>query len=238
MQNKANLPDAQMNVNKALTKDYENRTLGERGKNKANSKPNKANFQKAQMNVNKVLTRDYENKSNWALCENKANSNPIKANFQKAQIFVTTFLIKEYENISNWAICENKPNTNPTCRGVASGEAGSNPTCRGVASGEAGSNPTCHRPSAHERDEKNRSRRPLIDPICPWRKSDCIKQVPVLGERSDNKGHLLALEMLKKLVVDKCVKIRDNLSAVMKIEILFLIRKMYQSPWKKKLMSK
>ena len=39
MQNKANLPDAQMNVNKVLTKDYEDETLGKRGKNKPNSKP-------------------------------------------------------------------------------------------------------------------------------------------------------------------------------------------------------
>jgi hypothetical protein len=42
--NKANFPKSQMNVNKALTKDYEKRALGQRGKNKANSKPNKANF--------------------------------------------------------------------------------------------------------------------------------------------------------------------------------------------------
>jgi hypothetical protein len=39
MQNKANFPESQMNVNKVLTEDYENETLGERGKNKANSKP-------------------------------------------------------------------------------------------------------------------------------------------------------------------------------------------------------
>jgi len=32
------------------------------------------------------------------------------------------------------------------------------------------------------------------------------------------------------MVLDKCIKIKDNLLAVMKIEILFLIRKMYQSP--------
>jgi hypothetical protein len=77
MQNKANFPDAQMNVTKVLTKDYENKTLGQSGKNKANSKPNKANFQKARINVNFYSTKDYENKSNWALYENKANTNPI-----------------------------------------------------------------------------------------------------------------------------------------------------------------
>jgi len=31
--------ESQMNVNKVLTKDYENKTLGEHGKNKPNSKP-------------------------------------------------------------------------------------------------------------------------------------------------------------------------------------------------------
>ncbi len=69
-----------MNVTSFITKDYEKRTLGERGKNKANSKPNKANLLNAQMNVNKVLTKDYENMSNWAICENKPNTNPIKPN--------------------------------------------------------------------------------------------------------------------------------------------------------------
>ena len=39
MQNKANFQKSQMNVNKVLTKDYEKRTLGERGKNKPNSNP-------------------------------------------------------------------------------------------------------------------------------------------------------------------------------------------------------
>ena len=43
MQNKANFRKSQMNVSSVLTKDYENRTLGERGKNKANSKPIKPN---------------------------------------------------------------------------------------------------------------------------------------------------------------------------------------------------
>ena len=39
MQNKPNFRKSQMNVNKVLTKDYEKRTLGERGKNKPNSNP-------------------------------------------------------------------------------------------------------------------------------------------------------------------------------------------------------
>ena len=44
MQNKPNLLAPQMNVSSVLTKDYENETLGERGKNKAKTNPNKPNF--------------------------------------------------------------------------------------------------------------------------------------------------------------------------------------------------
>ena len=43
MQNKANLLDAQMNVNKVLTNGYENKRLSGGGENKANTKPIKAN---------------------------------------------------------------------------------------------------------------------------------------------------------------------------------------------------
>ena len=92
MQNKANFTKSQMNVNKVLSMDYENKTLGGNGKNKANSKPNepktnpiKANLLNAQMNVNKVITEEYEKMSNWVLYENEPNSNPIKANTKPIQ---------------------------------------------------------------------------------------------------------------------------------------------------------
>jgi len=49
MQNKPNLLDAQMNVNDDRKKDYENETLGESGKNKANSKPTKACPERSRM---------------------------------------------------------------------------------------------------------------------------------------------------------------------------------------------
>ncbi|HIJ53004.1 MAG TPA: hypothetical protein HPP66_07595 [Planctomycetes bacterium] len=39
MQNKPNFQNAQMNVNMVLSRDYEKRTPGQRGKNKPNSKP-------------------------------------------------------------------------------------------------------------------------------------------------------------------------------------------------------
>ena len=41
MQNKPKLRKSQMNVNKVLTKDYEKKTLSERGKNKPKTNPNK-----------------------------------------------------------------------------------------------------------------------------------------------------------------------------------------------------
>ncbi len=44
MQNKPNLPAPQMNVNKVLTRDYENNSNWKPGENKANTKPIKANF--------------------------------------------------------------------------------------------------------------------------------------------------------------------------------------------------
>ena len=103
MQNKANFPDSQMNVNKVLTKDYENETLSGSGKNKANTNPNKANTNpnKAnllndQMNVNKVLTKDYENKLNWAIFENKPNSNPIQTQTKPISDYPCVFELAVY----------------------------------------------------------------------------------------------------------------------------------------------
>jgi len=63
--NKANFRKSQMNVNKVLTKDYENWTLGERGKNKPNTNPKQS---------------QYKAKTNPIQTQNKPNSKPIKAN--------------------------------------------------------------------------------------------------------------------------------------------------------------
>ncbi len=43
MQNKPNLPDAQMNINSVITKDYENKSNWKLGENKANQSQYKAN---------------------------------------------------------------------------------------------------------------------------------------------------------------------------------------------------
>ena len=106
MQNKANFRKAQMNVTKEITRDYENKTLGGSGKNKAKTKPNKAktkpnkaNLLNAQMNVNKVITEEYEKMSNWVLYENEPNTNPIQ----------TQFPINELRT-PNYELLTNKPN--------------------------------------------------------------------------------------------------------------------------------
>ncbi len=60
MQNKANLPDAQMNVNSFTKKDYRKNDAFAVQKNKANSKPIKANCQKGKIDAMCVFTKDYE----------------------------------------------------------------------------------------------------------------------------------------------------------------------------------
>ena len=59
MQNKANFQESQMNVIKALTMDYENKTLGGSGKNKAKTKPNKANSKPIQTQTNPISKAKY-----------------------------------------------------------------------------------------------------------------------------------------------------------------------------------
>ena len=82
MQNKANFRKSQMNVNKVLTKDYEERTLGERGK----TKPIKAN----QSQLKPIQTQLKPIK-----CQNKPNTKPNKPNQTQSKpiskIFLTPF---------------------------------------------------------------------------------------------------------------------------------------------------
>jgi hypothetical protein len=82
MQNKANLPDAQMNVNSLITKDYRKNDAFAGQKNKPNSKPIKANWPDAQMSVNSIFTKDYERNDIFAVPENKAN---LKNRSQKTE---------------------------------------------------------------------------------------------------------------------------------------------------------
>jgi len=62
MQNKANLLDAQMNVNSILTKDYERNDIFAVQKNKPNTNPNKPNLPEGKIDAKCVVTKDYEEK--------------------------------------------------------------------------------------------------------------------------------------------------------------------------------
>jgi hypothetical protein len=107
MQNKANFRKSQMNVNNVLTKDYEKKTLGERGKKQSQTKPIKANLQNAQMNVNVFPTKSYENKPPiWALKKQSQFSLTTKNN-------ANLFAKKDYERnviLSSDKTNPNKPN--------------------------------------------------------------------------------------------------------------------------------
>ncbi len=73
MQNKANVKDAQINVNSYMKSIYEKLDIWLSGKNKPNSNPIKPNPQKAQMNVNLTLTKDYRKKDDFTVRINKPN---------------------------------------------------------------------------------------------------------------------------------------------------------------------
>jgi hypothetical protein len=134
-----------------------------------------------------------------------------KPNFRKSQMNKSNVLTRDYKNKTLGESGKNKAKTNPTCRGLASGEAGTKPISpppEGPAllptEGHRKavlyqlsplallSHGFCLLSSARQRDKRNRSPRLLIDLKYPWRKGDCLKQMPVLKERSDNKGHFVA----------------------------------------------
>jgi len=68
MQNKPNFQKAQMNTSTVLTKDYDNWTLGERGKNKPKTNPKRTQS-------NPIQTQ-YEPNTKPKQTQYKANSNP------------------------------------------------------------------------------------------------------------------------------------------------------------------
>ena len=95
MQNKPNVPDAQMNASSVLTKDYENKRLADVAKTKpiqSQYKPNTNPIpEKPKMNLNFYSTKDYENKR---LCRCGQN----KPNLLAPQMNVTSYITKDYEN--------------------------------------------------------------------------------------------------------------------------------------------
>ena len=58
MQNKPNLPNAKMNVNTVITKDYENERLADAAK----TNPIKPNLPEGKIDAKCVFTKDYEEK--------------------------------------------------------------------------------------------------------------------------------------------------------------------------------
>jgi len=72
MQNKPNFRKSQMNVNKVLTKDYENETLSGHGKNKPNSKPIKANTNPIKANIMPKQTQYEPNQTQFQRQKNAA----------------------------------------------------------------------------------------------------------------------------------------------------------------------
>jgi hypothetical protein len=62
MQNKAKFKKVKLNVNKVLTKNYEQIDTWSSGTKQSQTNPNKAKFKKAKMNVTSILTKGYENK--------------------------------------------------------------------------------------------------------------------------------------------------------------------------------
>ncbi len=81
MQNKPNLPNAQMNVTSFYTKDYGNERLRWAGKTNPIQSQYKANTnpipERPKMNVTSILTKDYENERlRWA-----GKTKPIQTQF-------------------------------------------------------------------------------------------------------------------------------------------------------------
>ena len=69
MQNEANFLDAQMNINKVLTRDYENKSNWTLGENEANTNPKR------------TQSKPIKPKTNPKQSQNEPKTNPIKANF-------------------------------------------------------------------------------------------------------------------------------------------------------------
>ncbi len=108
MQNKPNLLNAQMNVSSVLTKDYENKPIGNLAKTnpiqtqyKPNTKPiqsqYKPNFRKAKMNITSILTKDYENETAFALRQNKPNQTQLVVSL--SNLFQTGY-IEQHSRVS------------------------------------------------------------------------------------------------------------------------------------------
>jgi len=98
-----------MNVNNVLTKDYENKTLGERGKNKPNSNPKQTQTnpitEKAKMNVSSIITKGYENKPRF---QAKAKQTQYKPKQTQSVVSLPALSAVEGSNLfqNSFTLCE------------------------------------------------------------------------------------------------------------------------------------
>ncbi len=76
LQNEPKFRKVKLNVNKVLTKDYDQLDTWSIGKKQSQTKPIKANLQKAKMNVNKVSTKNYVQMDTWSIRKNEPKTNP------------------------------------------------------------------------------------------------------------------------------------------------------------------
>jgi hypothetical protein len=135
-------------------------------------------------------------------------------NFRKSQVNVSHLLTREYEQMDTWSIRKNEPKTNPN-------EPKTNPILANKTPIRTQTNPkqtqfilSLHLAKQEQAQFQSISKdgyvmrmtnqssiepfaysslpRLLIDPICPWRRSDCIRQLPALKQGSGNKEHFIA----------------------------------------------
>ena len=105
MQNKPNLLDAQMNVTKVLTRDYENISNWKLGENKANTKPIKPNFPNAKMNIALYPETNYERKGLYGCRKNKPNQTQFHTQRLSKLFLFFTFLCPSYNlAMQTWTI--------------------------------------------------------------------------------------------------------------------------------------
>ena len=100
IQNKANLPKAQINVNKVLERDYGNVHLRRRPKTKPKQTQSNPIYEMPKMNVSSILSKDYENICLYKRGKNKPNQSQSKPNFTpifRFSFFYTAFLSTSFQ---------------------------------------------------------------------------------------------------------------------------------------------
>jgi hypothetical protein len=124
MQNKAKFKKVKLNVNKVLTRGYDQLDTWSIRKKQSQTNPNKAKLKKAKMNVTTYITKDY--KSIPPIRTLKKQSQTSKRQ-KPMQTYLPQWIMKITALSASEKTNPNKPNSNPTCRVVASGEVADAP---------------------------------------------------------------------------------------------------------------